>query len=84
LGTPQHEANCREICDGKGETLKKKFLHSVLGMSAVAALALTGCSANAGGSSNADAQGEIVIGEFAGWGESIVTSALWKIVLEEE
>jgi glycine betaine/proline transport system substrate-binding protein len=53
-------------------------------MSAVAALALTGCSANAGGSSNADAQGEIVIGEFAGWGESIVTSALWKIVLEEE
>lgn len=46
---------------------------------AALALTLTGCAGAAG-----DDASEIRIAQFAGWGESIVTSELWKIALENE
>lgn len=46
-----------------------------------AALGLTAC---AGSADPAATKGEITIAVFAGWGESVVTSQLWKAVLEDE
>lgn len=50
---------------------------------AALALTLTGC-AGAAGDGTAGGAPEIRIAQFAGWGESIVTSELWKIALEDE
>lgn len=47
---------------------------------AAALLALTGCSAPASQAGGDD----VHIAQFAGWGESIVTSELWKLALEDE
>lgn len=55
-----------------------------LGMLSVAALGLTACSGSGGGSDSGGDKGEITIAVFAGWGESIVSSALWKSVLEDQ
>jgi glycine betaine/proline transport system substrate-binding protein len=46
----------------------------------IAGLGLSGCASAESDSS----KGEITIGVFSGWGESIVTSELWKIALEKE
>lgn len=45
-----------------------------------ALLALTGCSAPGDDAGST----EVHIAQFAGWGESIVTSELWKLALEDE
>lgn len=59
--------------------MQKKHVGRITAAATAAiALTLTGCS---GGATQAP---EIRIAQFAGWGESIVTSELWKIALEDE
>lgn len=62
----------------------KKRTKALLAASAVAALALTGCSADNGGEADGDSKGTINLAVFSGWDEGIATSELWKAVLEDE
>ena len=69
--------------------MNSKRTLSVFGLSAVAALGLSGCVATAdqvagGDDAGGDSKGEVTIAEFSGWEEGIATSELWKVVLEEQ
>ncbi|WP_371931434.1 glycine betaine ABC transporter substrate-binding protein [Glutamicibacter sp. MNS18] len=55
-------------------------------VTAAAALALTACGSDDGGTTGAagESKGELTIAVFNGWDEGIATSELWKAVLEEQ
>ena len=60
--------------------MHKRILTGVIAAGSAAALALTGCSADAA----EDGKGAITIAVFNGWDEGIAVSELWKSVLEAE
>lgn len=62
--------------------MKKHHALATLALGSVAALALAGCSGDAGTGSDADAK-EITIGVFNGWPEGEAASYLWKLILED-
>lgn len=61
----------------------RKRITTTVGTLGIAALALSGCS-GAGSEASGENKGEITIAVFAGWGESMVSSALWESVLEDK
>lgn len=65
---------------------KRSALTSGFAVTAVAALALTGCAAGDGGEVSGDGTADrpITIAVFNGWDEGIAVSELWKTVLEDE
>ncbi|APZ35538.1 glycine/betaine ABC transporter substrate-binding protein [Microbacterium aurum] len=63
--------------------MKKHHALATLALGSVAALALAGCSGDAGTGSDADAK-EITIGVFNGWPEGEAASYLWKLILEDK
>ena len=70
----------------------KKKLASMMGMAAVAAMALTACGGGSGSGSDSSAPAspdngdkkEIKIGVMAGWDEGVAVSNLWKQVLDKK
>ncbi|WP_168627019.1 glycine betaine ABC transporter substrate-binding protein [Cryobacterium sp. BB307] len=62
----------------------RKRHSALIATGAIAALALTGCSAEAEPGNATESKGEITIAVFNGWDEGVATSLLWENILTEQ
>lgn len=65
----------------------KKRLITTIAVGAVTALALVGCSSDAGASSSGPGNGDktdLTINVFSGWAEDVAVSNVWKQVLDDK
>ncbi len=62
----------------------RKRHSALIATGAIAALALTGCSADTSGDPGVESKGEITIAVFNGWDEGVATSLLWENILTKQ